>query len=166
MRELTIFMIFTSLLLGAAIFGFFFAWVCSTMWGLDATDPRVAIAAMQSMNASVRNAVFFPAFFLTPVTMTITAALLFNTQRGPAIAFAAGALIYLLGGLILTLAVNVPMNDVLAQTSIPDDQKAAADIWRAYSQPWQFWNQIRMAASGIAFLAAAYGTFLIDRHAL
>lgn len=22
-----------------AIFGFFYAWVCSTMWGLDATDP-------------------------------------------------------------------------------------------------------------------------------
>ena len=56
----------TSLLFLGAIFGFFYAWVCSTMWGLDAADPRVAISAMQAMNASVRNAVFFPAFFLTP----------------------------------------------------------------------------------------------------
>lgn len=55
-----------SLLLAAAIFGFFYAWVCSTMWGLDAADPAIAIQAMQAMNASVRNAVFFPAFFLTP----------------------------------------------------------------------------------------------------
>ena len=32
------------------IFGFFYAWVCSTMWGLDASDPRVAMQAMQAMN--------------------------------------------------------------------------------------------------------------------
>lgn len=166
MRAATIFMIFASLLLGAAIFGFFYAWVCSTMWGLDAADPRVAIAAMQAMNASVRNIVFFPAFFLTPLAMAITAALLARRQRGPAIAFAAGALIYLLGGLILTITINVPMNEALALTAIPDDAGAATDIWRAYSERWQFWNQTRTLASGLAFLAAAFGTFLIDRRAL
>ena len=47
-----------SVVFSGAIFGFFYAWVCSTMWGLDATDPRVAIQAMQAMNGSVRNAVF------------------------------------------------------------------------------------------------------------
>ncbi|MEX0278502.1 MAG: hypothetical protein AB3N19_13365, partial [Ruegeria sp.] len=62
-----------SLLSIGAIFGFFYAWVCSTMWGLDAANPRTAIAAMQAMNASVRNAVFFPAFFLTPVILGATA---------------------------------------------------------------------------------------------
>ena len=46
--------------LAALLTGFFYAWVCSTMWGLDAADPRVAIEAMQAMNASVRNAVFAP----------------------------------------------------------------------------------------------------------
>lgn len=56
-------------LLSGAIFGFFYAWVCSTMWGLDAADPRVAISAMQAMNASVRNIVFAPAFFGTPVAL-------------------------------------------------------------------------------------------------
>lgn len=35
-----------SLLLTGAIFGFFYAWVCSTMWGLDQIDPNVAIEAM------------------------------------------------------------------------------------------------------------------------
>jgi len=44
---------FLSLILSAAIFGFFFAWVCSTMWGLDALDPRVAITAMQGMNVYI-----------------------------------------------------------------------------------------------------------------
>jgi uncharacterized membrane protein len=61
------------LILNGAIFGFFYAWVCSTMWGLDMADPSVAIAAMQVMNASVRNAVFAPAFFGTPVVLLATA---------------------------------------------------------------------------------------------
>ena len=64
-----------------AIFGFFYAWVCSTMWGLDDADPRVAIAAMQAMNDSVRNAVFFPAFFLTPVVLGLAAALAWRERR-------------------------------------------------------------------------------------
>ncbi|MEP5029486.1 MAG: hypothetical protein ABJR02_02340, partial [Marinomonas sp.] len=69
-------LIMLSLTLNAAIFGFFYAWVCSTMWGLDAADPRVAISAMQAMNASVRNAVFAPAFFGTPLALAVTAVLL------------------------------------------------------------------------------------------
>jgi hypothetical protein len=84
-----------SLLFTAAIFGFFYAWVCSTMWGLDAADPAVATQAMQAMNASVRNAVFFPAFFLTPVVLALTSGLLFRAhQRGAAACFglAAGVL--------------------------------------------------------------------------
>ncbi|TIP78494.1 MAG: hypothetical protein E5X60_39655, partial [Mesorhizobium sp.] len=80
----------TSIVSSGAIFGFFYAWVCSTMWGLDQTDPRVAIEAMQAMNASVRNAVFFPAFFLTPVVLGLTAAaMLFDGRKSPAFWFAA-----------------------------------------------------------------------------
>ncbi len=166
MRAVSLSMIFISLLLGAAIFGFFYAWVCSTMWGLDAADPAVAIAAMQAMNASVRNIVFFPAFFLTPVAMAATSALLFRAQRGPAMAFGLAAIVYLIGGLALTMSINVPMNEALARITLTDNPATAATIWRNYSDPWQFWNQIRTVASGAAFLLAAYGTFLIDRRAL
>ncbi|HPZ49823.1 MAG TPA: hypothetical protein PLA44_08195 [Propionibacteriaceae bacterium] len=41
-------------LFAGAIFGFFYAWVCSTMWGLDEADPRVAIAAMQALAGEER----------------------------------------------------------------------------------------------------------------
>ena len=105
---------FLSLILAGAIFGFFYAWVCSTMWGLDAADPRVAINAMQAMNASVRNAVFAPAFFGTPVVLFLTAIVAaFEGNRAAAFAFAAAGLVYLLGGLALTVAVNVPMNEAI-----------------------------------------------------
>jgi len=120
----------------AAIFGFFYAWVCSTMWGLGTIDPRAAIEAMQGMNASVRNVVFFPAFFLTPVLLAVVGVLMHRSQRrGPARWFYAAAVVYAVGGLLLTMAVNVPMNDDLATVQIPTDIAAAATIWDEYSSP-------------------------------
>lgn len=147
-----------SIVFCGAIFGFFYAWVCSTMWGLDAADPRVAIAAMQAMNGSVRNAVFFPAFFLTPVVLAATAAVFFlHGRKVRAGWFVAAAFIYLVFGLFFTMSVNVPMNEALASVAVPDDIEAARTIWQDYSGRWQFWNQVRTVASGLALALAAAG---------
>lgn len=158
MRTLTTVVSITAILFAGAIFGFFYAWVCSTMWGLDQADPRVAIQAMQAMNASVRNAVFFPAFFLTPVVMGLAAFLILRSgQKTSAIFFGVGALVYLALGLLLTAAINVPMNEALALVVVPEERDAAQEIWTDYSSRWQFWNQARTIASGIALALAGYG---------
>lgn len=147
-----------SLLATGAMFGFFYAWVCSTMWGLDAADPSVAIAAMQAMNASVRNVVFAPAFFGTPVILLATAVLARRSgRRVSARAFFAAALFYVVGGLALTATVNVPMNEALAKVRLPLAAHDAEAVWSAYSGRWQTWNMVRMCASGLALLAAGYG---------
>lgn len=152
----------TSLLLSGAIFGFFYAWVCSTILGLDAADPATAIRAMQAMNASVRNPVFFPAFFLTPVVLALTAgALLLQRQRDAGLWFAAAAGVYAIGGFALTALINVPMNQALALVEVPGSTEAAAEIWRSYSEPWQFWNQVRTAASGVTVLLTGIGLIKI-----
>lgn len=147
-----------SIVFCGAIFGFFYAWVCSTMWGLDRADPRVAIAAMQAMNASVRNAVFFPAFFLTPVVLGLAfVATRFSGRKASAFWFAAAAGVYLISGLMVTSTVSVPMNEALASVAVPDDVGTAREIWRDYSQRWQFWNQVRAVGSGIALAFAGFG---------
>ncbi|NZD62012.1 DUF1772 domain-containing protein [Rhizobium sp. WYCCWR 11290] len=154
MRSTVLGLSVTSVVFSGAIFGFFYAWVCSTMWGLDRADPRVAIAAMQAMNASVRNAVFFPAFFLTPVILGLTAAAAHFSGRGAAAFwFGAAAAVYLVFGLMLTFTVN----EALAATTVPGDIAAAREIWRDYSPRWQVWNQARALASGIALAFAALG---------
>lgn len=158
MKSLTTPLCLISLLLTAALFGFFYAWICSTMWGLDAADPRVAIAAMQAMNASVRNVVFAPAFFGTPVVLLITTIMLAaNAQRRAMPWFAAATILSALLGVVLTMAVNVPMNEELAQVIVPDDIDAARAIWLAYSPGWQFWNQMRTIATGVAVLCIGVG---------
>lgn len=165
MRYLTKAMILVSLTLSAAIFGFFYAWVCSTMWGLDAADPRVAIQAMQAMNASVRNFVFAPAFFGTPVALALTAFLLMREgNRRSASAFSLAAGVYFVLGLLLTMRINVPMNEALAMVPVPDDAASARAIWQDYSGPWQFWNQTRTMTSGVAFLLAVSGVMLLEQR--
>ncbi len=155
-----------ALLLTGAIFGFFYAWVCSTMWGLDTADPRVAIEAMQEMNASVRNAVFFPAFFLTPFALGVTAVLAARAGRKrSARYFMLAAVVYLVGGLVLTMAVNVPMNEDLATVVIPQSIDAADQVWDDYSAPWQRWNLVRTVASGLSLALAGLGLVsLTDQH--
>lgn len=165
MRSLTQIMILTSLLLSAAIFGFFYAWVCSTMWGLDATKPEIAIQAMQAMNASVRNATFAPAFFGTPFVAMFTAWLLWRVKNRKAAAlFALSGLVYFCFGLVLTMLVNVPMNQALALIDLEANMVEAPQIWAAYSPKWQFWNQTRTLASGVAFLLAGMGALQVSYY--
>ena len=150
---------FLSLLATGAIFGFFFAWVCSTMWGLDSADPRVAIEAMQAMNASVRNPVFAPAFFGTPVFLAAAASVAWAARaRRAASLFGLACALYLAGGLALTMTVNVPMNEALAAVRIPADAAAARTIWADYSADWQLWNIARtvVCAAVLLLVGAAF----------
>lgn len=156
---------FLSLMLSGAIFGFFYAWVCSTMWGLDATDPTIAIRAMQAMNASVRNAVFAPAFFGTPLALLAAATLAFlSGLRVAGSAFLAAGFVYLFGGIILTLNVSVPMNQSLAAVDVTRQADQAQRIWQSYSQPWQFWNSVRTVASGITLALTGVGILMMRRR--
>ncbi len=156
---------YIGLLLAAAIFGVFYAWACTVMWGFDAADPRVAIAAMQAANAQIRNAAFFPAFFLTPAGLAIPGILLRRqgfTMSGNL--FLSAAAVYLLGGLVLTATVNVPMNNELATMAVPDSVEEARVIWEDYSGPWQTWNLIRTVFSGSALLLGVIGLGVLSRR--
>ncbi|BCH31992.1 membrane protein [Mesorhizobium sp. L-8-10] len=154
-----------SLLLTGAIFGFFYAYSVSVMWGLDASDGSSAIAAMQGINRVVRNAAFAPAFFGAPLLLLLTAgSALRASRRGASAAFALAALAYLMGAFLPTYFVNIPMNQALASLATPAESGEAALAWHAYSDPWTLWNHIRTAASGVALLAAGSGILLLGRR--
>jgi uncharacterized membrane protein len=144
-----------ALMLTGAIFGFFYAWVCSTMWGLDALPPDIAIAAMQGMNASVRNVVFAPAFFGTGPVLMLTGVWLWSAgSRGSAVLMLLASVVYVLGAMLPTLLVNVPLNEALAQVD-PSATDAAA-IWGRFSAEWQAWNVSRTIFSGVALALAVW----------
>lgn len=149
-----------------AMFGFFYAWSVSAMWGLDATAPAAAVEAMQAINRAVRNAWFAPAFFGAPLALAAAAALAWlRGARVAAACFGSAALVYGVGCLGVTALVNVPMNRAL-DSAAPRDAAEAAAVWAAYSPRWQHWNHGRTLASGLALLLAAAGVATLgDRGA-
>jgi uncharacterized membrane protein len=152
-----------TLMFSGAMFGFFFAWTSSTLWGLDNAPPDVAITAMQAMNSAVRNPVFGLAFFGTPSLMVLTIAVLFLQGARPAALFMLlASLIYLGGVLIVTVGVNVPMNEALAAL-VPGAGGSAAHQWEDYSEPWQHANLVRTCASGGALFLAAMALHVSHR---
>ncbi|WP_425079692.1 DUF1772 domain-containing protein [Ruegeria denitrificans] len=163
MARLLLPMSMLSLLSIGAIFGFFYAWVCSTVWGLDATDPRTAIAAMQAMNASVRNGVFFPAFFLTPIILGVTAYIAaWQLRKRSAMLFCLAAILYIVGAFLITAAVNVPMNEALAEVAVPIDIGSAREIWQDYSASWQVWNVLRTIVSGVCLILTGLAIYFLN----
>ncbi len=151
---------FIQLILLAAIFGFFYAYACSAMWGLDVIDARAAIEAMNGINTVVRNAVFAPAFF-GPIPMGIIGVILLWLVRlkRPALWFAFAVLTYICGAFLVTMSVSVPMNRELLSMPIPADLQDATKIWGDYSGAWQFWNWVRTGFSGLALVFASIGIF-------
>ena len=152
-----------SIISTGAIFGFFYAYYCSVMWGLDASSPRSAIHAMQNINQSVRNPVFFPTFFLTPAFILITAMLSYFVSRS-GWWFVAGAITYIAGGAILTNMTNVPLNAWLAEIKTPQNMEAAKEIWRQYSANWQGRNLTRMIASGLTLVFISIGVMNLGKN--
>ncbi|AZO76277.1 MULTISPECIES: anthrone oxygenase family protein [unclassified Bosea (in: a-proteobacteria)] len=160
MASLALAVTFIALVLAGAMAGFFYAYSMSVMWALDAVDPKTAIASMQSINIVVRNAIFFPAFFGTPVVALLAAGLWWKAGAGQvALLLALAAIVYLAGAFLLTILANVPMNEALAVATIPIDPEAARTLWRNYSGPWTLWNHVRTLASLISLLLVGWALY-------
>jgi len=81
-RSVRLFFLTLCILTSALISGFFYAYHCSVMPGLEAADPETAIRAMQGINAVVRNASFAFSFFGTLVFGAIAIFLLVGAAAG------------------------------------------------------------------------------------
>jgi uncharacterized membrane protein len=147
----------SAILATGAVAGFFYAYSCSVMVGLDNSPPDAAIQAMQGINREVRNPVFAMSFFGAAALLPLAALCCLLSGNLPAATFfGAAALAYIVGGFVLTMAINVPMNEAFALI----DHAALADpveTWQRYSTQWTFWNHIRTGFSLLALGLAVLG---------
>lgn len=149
-----------TLLLTGTMAGFFFAYSSSVMLGLDAAGATHAIPAMQAINLTVRNPVFFVAFFGTPVAALASAVVFLAARRPMAAAlFLIAGLVYFLGALLPTALVNVPMNEALATATVPANPQVALKLWSDFSVPWTWWNTLRTAFSALSLLLVGAAIF-------
>ncbi len=149
MDELMSGLILAAALGAGLVAGIFFAFSAFIMAALKRLPPEGGISAMQSINVTVLNPVFFFAFFGTAVAaliLAITAVVGWSPPRS--LYLLAGALLYLGGTIFVTMAFNVPLNNKLAATS-PKSAEGAS-VWKNYLSAWTAWNHVRTIAALLA----------------
>jgi uncharacterized membrane protein len=130
--------------------GFFYAYHVSVTRGHALIGDRAYLEAMQAINATVRNAEFALSFFGALLLGAVALALRAGRWRSATTwLLAAGVGLYL-AAFLVTMLVNVPMNEELAQVALSGSDLAA--VRADYEPPWNRANALRTALSIAAFV--------------
>jgi uncharacterized membrane protein len=119
--------------------GFFFSFSFVIMGSLARRPVPEAIAAMNAINVVVLNPWFFTAFFGTALVSLVLAVMALSSAL-----IVAGAAIYIVGCIVVTMMFNVPLNNALAKVDPASD--AGAALWARYLRVWTAWNHVRTLA--------------------
>ena len=138
--------------------GAFALYAHAIMPGLKTTDDRTFVAAFQAMDRAIINPWFMLTGFLGALVFAGAATLL-QLGRDP-LPWVAGALVAYIVVFVITLAVNVPLNDALkaAGSADPAGAREAFDEAR-----WAAWNLVRVVLSAGAFVALCWALVVYDR---
>ena len=134
--------------------GVFYAYAVSVNLGL-ATQPDASyIATMQAINDRIENPLFFASFFEALLLLLATFVVHFLRPRSGRFWLVALACVpYVGGGFLLTVFVNVPLNEQLTSVAADASPGELARARAASEDPWNFWNGVRTVFSFLAFVA-------------
>jgi uncharacterized membrane protein len=145
---------FTTLLaaLGSGLIaGAFFVFSVAVMRALGQRPAGEGMAAMQAINIVIINPPFIGVFLGTAVVSGLAALAGVSRWELPRSGFLiAGASIYIVGSVAVTMILNVPLNNALVAAD--PASTGGREIWKNYLTNWTFWNHIRTVASLAALL--------------
>ncbi|OEV05449.1 DUF1772 domain-containing protein [Streptomyces oceani] len=134
--------------------GLYFAFSVAVLPGLRERDERAFANAMRSINRKILNPWFALAFGGTMLVILAVAvpSMASGATNGPSRLVMAAFLLYT-ATLVITFAVNVPLNDALEKADGP----ALAAARERFEGRWVRWNHARtvLAAASLGCLAAA-----------
>ena len=128
--------------------GVLLAFSISVLPGLSTLPVPDAIAAMQRFNKAIIDPVFLGLFFGTAVSCTLATILALSTGRGSPVLVVSGTVLYVVGCVAITMALNVPLNDALA--GVDPGSPAGDQVWRNFADKWTRWNNVRTVAATVA----------------
>ena len=129
----------------ALIAGLFYSWCVAVAPGLGKMADREYIGAMQSLNATIQNALFFASFVgalaLLPLNAVLQGRENFSLRFWLSVAAAA---LYILGVFVITATGNVPLNNDLAAFRLDGANMEDVRQQRAFfEEPWNQLNIMR-----------------------
>ena len=134
--------------------GVFALYAHTIMPGLKKTDDRTFVAAFQSIDRAIINPWFMTTAFGGALVFTL-AGLLTNLGES-ALPWVAAALALYAIVVVITIAVNVPLNDAIKAAGDPNQIDLAAVRVRFGEARWAAWNLVRAALSVAAFACLAW----------
>ncbi|MFC4119029.1 DUF1772 domain-containing protein [Nonomuraea zeae] len=134
-----------TLALHGVLSGLFYTFSMSVMPGLNAIGPEQAEAAMRSVNRKILNPWLYLVFLGAPIAALVAG---FLADAPAALWFFAGAAVNFAGSFLVTVAINVPMNNAL---------DAGKMSWQEYSPKWTGWNTLRAVASVAGLVLVGIG---------
>jgi uncharacterized membrane protein len=142
----------TTIVLFALVMGVFWGTWFSLSRTMDRLSPETFVAVGHQMIANLGG----PMAALLPLSLLsalVTLALLWSGGRSPAFWWTAAGFLLMVAALVITLAVEVPIdNRIQAWTAatLPGD-------WRSIQARWELWHTVRTFASIAALVAATLG---------
>lgn len=130
--------------------GLYYAFAVSVMPGLRRVDDRAFVEAMQQINVAIINPWFFLSFFGAPVLTIVAAGLHLPAAVRAALPWIVAAFVLSGVGFVLTVGMNVPLNDALAAAGSPDRIADLAQVRASFEAAWVRWNSAR----AVTFTAA------------
>ena len=147
-----------AILAAGLLAGLIYAFSVSVMPGLAGTDDRTLVHAMQQINLAIINPWFFLSFFGTPLLIALAWVLHLGRGRSSALIFISLAFLAALATLVITMALNVPLNNALdAAGRDPDRITDLSTVRESFEGAWVRWNNIRTLTStaALGFLVCA-----------
>jgi uncharacterized membrane protein len=140
-----------SLLTTGLAAGLFYAYSMSVMPGLARVGDRPFVEAMSSINKAILNGWFAIAFGGAVVFTAVAALLHLGASHRSVLLWILAALVLYVAQLVVTFAVNVPLNNELDAVNLATDDLAAAR--ERFEAAWVRWNVVRTVLVTGAFVA-------------
>jgi uncharacterized membrane protein len=146
----------------AGVFGLY---AHTIMPGLGRTDDRTFVGAFQAIDRAIINPWFLAGGFVGALVFTALAAVLHvPADRRSVLPWIAVALILYLVVFVITIGVNVPLNDAIKAAGDPDRIADLAMVRERFDEArWVRWNNVRTLASTAAFGCLAWALVLFGR---
>jgi uncharacterized membrane protein len=144
--------------LAAGVFALF---AHTIMPGLHHTNDRTFVSAFQQIDRAIVNPWFMATAFLGALAFTAAAA--FTNRGTPAMRWIIAALVLYLVAVVITMAVNVPLNDAIKAAGDPSHVDVALVREKFHESRWAAWNLVRVAATIPAFGLLAWALVLYGR---
>jgi uncharacterized membrane protein len=133
------------------------------MPGLAKTDDRTFVGAFQAVDRAIVNPLFLGLGFLGAALFTLLAGLFSVKEK--ALPWIAAAFVLYLVTMILTIAVNVPMNDALKAAGDPASIDVTAARAAFDEAKWRTFNLIRTLLALLSFGILGWALYLTGKSA-